>query len=179
MAISFRVVHVFAQDQTEGDDIPAVPSRPLTGGAADGAREQLEAIIRSRGFSVAQDELGSGRNGVTDFASRTVTIDRNLSPAMAQKTIIHELAQVALHDPETGGGLTAECRGQAELEAESVAFIVMATLGVDSSVYSLGCASWAGGGAEALTALRQSADRISRTARQIIDALGVSGKVAA
>ena len=63
-------------------------------------------------------------------------------------------------------------RALAELEAESVAFTIMSTLGVDSGEYSFGyCATWAGGGDEAISAIRASGGRIQRAASTIITAL--------
>ncbi|MCA1702149.1 MAG: hypothetical protein LC808_02310 [Actinobacteria bacterium] len=44
-----------------------------------------------------------------------------------------ELAHVLLHD---GSEYATGCRGRAEVEAESVAFVVLSTAGVDAGTYS-------------------------------------------
>ena len=67
-------------------------------------------------------------------------------------------------------GLTGLPRERKELEAESVAFIVCAELGLDSSAYSFGyVATWMGGGEEAQHAIPESAQRIQRAAGLILD----------
>ena len=60
----------------------------------------------------------------------------------------------------------------AELEAESVAFVVCDDLGLDSSAYSFGyIATWAGDGDEADKAIIASAQRINKAARIILEGL--------
>lgn len=60
-------------------------------------------------------------------------------------------------------------RALAELEAELVAYVVCANLGIDSGDYSFGyVAGWAGGGDEAITGIRAAGSRIQRTADDII-----------
>ena len=63
--------------------------------------------------------------------------------------------------------LHASCpdRTRAEIEAESIAYIVMNHLGIDSSQYSFGyVATWGKGGNSALEVLRKSATTIRTTA---------------
>ena len=68
----------------------------------------------------------------------------------------------------------------AELEAESVAYIVCQNVGLDSSAYSFGyVASWIGGGPEAIKAITASGQRIVRAVRQILDSDSASEEVAA
>jgi hypothetical protein len=76
-----------------------------------------------------------------------------------------------LHGPGFEGS-----RNQAELEAESVAYIVCGVLEIDSGQYSWGyLASW---GADA-PAIRQSGQRIQKTAESILAALDVPVEEAA
>ena len=82
------------------------------------------------------------------------------------KTLCHELAHALLHDGFDGPRELAEC------EAESVAYIVCAGLGLDSSAYSFGyVAGWAAGADEAIKAITASGNRIQQAANTIIDAL--------
>jgi hypothetical protein len=61
-------------------------------------------------------------------------------------------------------------RDQAELEAESVAYVVCGLLGLDSADYSWGyLASW---GADS-DAIRRSGHRIQQTAQAILAGVGV------
>lgn len=68
-------------------------------------------------------------------------------------------------------------RNQAELEAESVAYVICGVLGIDCGQYSWGyLASW---GADPAT-IRQSGQRIQKTVQTIIEAMGAaSGQEAA
>jgi uncharacterized lipoprotein NlpE involved in copper resistance len=68
----------------------------------------------------------------------------------------------------------------AELEAESTAFMVCRVLGLDTSDYSFGyVASWAGGGAEAVAAIKASCARIQRAAGTILAMTDDEGSAAA
>jgi hypothetical protein len=62
-----------------------------------------------------------------------------------------------------------------ELEAESVAFVVMQHFGIDSGDYSFGYIShWAGAGVDmepAIAQLKESGAKIQKAANEIIDAL--------
>jgi antirestriction protein ArdC len=60
-------------------------------------------------------------------------------------------------------------RALAELEAESTAFVVISTLGIDSSDYSFGyVANWAGGGEQATARVTASCQNIRRAAASIL-----------
>jgi len=75
--------------------------------------------------------------------------------------LIHELAHVLLHQD------TDLCdREIAEVEAESVAFVVSSALGSDTSDYSFPyVARWGGGDAEVVAA---AAERVIGAARDIL-----------
>ena len=69
-----------------------------------------------------------------------------LDPAQRVKTLAHELGHVMLHEPQdaTDAATVAACRGQREVEAESVAFLVTSAHGIDSAQYSFPyVAGWA------------------------------------
>ena len=60
----------------------------------------------------------------------------------------------------------------AELEAESVAYVLTAELGLDSSDYTFGyVATWAGGGDRAIAGIRAAGERIQGAARQLLSQL--------
>jgi antirestriction protein ArdC len=85
------------------------------------------------------------------------------------KTLAHELAHAILHEDHED---YVRNRGQYELEAESTAYVVCQTLGIDSSEYSFGyVTSWAGGGDEAQKKIRESGQKIQKAAHRIIGAL--------
>jgi hypothetical protein len=63
------------------------------------------------------------------------------------------------------------CRGQAEIEAESVAYILCQSAGLTTAAYSFGyVAHWAHGDP---AQIGQTADRVITTARAILGATGL------
>ena len=112
------------------------------------------------------ERLGEA-NGITDYERRQVVVRASLPGAQRFKTAVHELAHIRLHEPTSQGH--PNCRGLVEVEAESVAFMVCASLGVDSAGYSLPyVAGWSGGDVDKVAS---TADRVVRCAHSIIDEL--------
>lgn len=173
---TFRVAHVFDLAQTDGADLPALPVTTLQGDDPDGLYDRLRGIAAALGFTVEEDCLDHGVNGFCQHRERRIAIEVRNDPQQQVKTLAHELAHAILH-----GDLDRLPRERMELEAESVAYIVCADLGIDSSAYSFGyLASWAAGGEAAQRAIAQSAQRIQTAARRILDqADGVTVGVAA
>ena len=114
-----------------------------------------------------QVEPLGGANGVCRFRSQTISIDPKLSLLHRAKTLAHEIAHSLLHGPAQ----YTEHRGDKELEAEPVAFIVLDYFGLDCGDYSFGyVASWQQD-KDALAQLQKVGQRIQGAAKQIIDAL--------
>jgi len=136
----FRVVHVFDLSQTEGDELADVRPKRLTGEVAQQVIDALEQRVTEEGFTLKREAIArSARNGHADFERRLVVLREDLSGAQTAKTLIHELAHVLLHQD------TDLCdREIAEVEAESVAFVVSSSLGMDTSDYSFPYTSPAG-----------------------------------
>jgi antirestriction protein ArdC len=160
----FRAVAVFDHSQTEGAPAPAAFVR-LGGGDPGGAYARLAAVAGSLGFSVEETRLSAGSNGDCSHARRLIRVEERNAPAQQVKTLAHELAHALLHEQFAS-------RALAELEAESAAYVICAALGIDSGDYSFGyLATWAGGGADAVAAIKSSCARIQRAARGVLDAL--------
>jgi len=163
--VGFRVVHVFDIAQTDGDPLPEVPIA-LVDGDLPSHWEQVCGLITKSGFDLEVadiDRLGEA-NGVTDWKQRDVVVRASLPGAQRFKTAVHELAHIRLHEPNTDG--RPSCRGIIEVEAESVAYMVCAGLGIDSGGYSLGyVASWSGGD---LTKVAATANRVIGCAREVL-----------
>jgi hypothetical protein len=78
-----------------------------------------------------------------------------------------ELAHVWLHDPADG----THHRGTAEVEAESVAYIVCHAAGLDTGDYTLPyVAVWADGD---VATVRATAERVLAAAKRAIEAAGL------
>jgi len=132
---------------TEGEPLPEHPAQVtlLAGEAPEGMWDHLAAQIEAAGFGLelVDDIAGKpGANGVTDFSTRVVQVATSgRSAASRARTLCHELAHVKLH----GAPLVPGRRELREVEAESVAFLVCHSLGLDSMDYSVGyVAGWSG-----------------------------------
>lgn len=163
--VGFRVVHVFDIAQTDGEPLPEVPVA-LVEGDLPSHWDQVSGLIADAGFDLQVadlDRLGEA-NGITDWQHREVVVRASLPGAQRFKTAVHELAHVRLHEPTSDG--RPSCRGIVEVEAESVAYMVCAALGIDSAGYSLPyVASWSGGD---LTKVSATANRVIGCARQVL-----------
>jgi hypothetical protein len=143
----FRVVHVFDIAQTGGEPMPIVEPRRLEGLVAPQLWERLATVAENAGYTIERGDCGTA-NGWTRFDTRTIRVRGDVSEAQAVKTLTHELGHV-FADHQTrhvGQAPRGACRGAAEVEAESIAYLVLASEGIDTSDYTVPyVAGWAGG----------------------------------
>ena len=112
-----------------------------------------------------------GANGWTDYTTRVVRVRDDVDPAQAVKTLAHELGHIHADHEHRFPQYARDhaCRGQAEMEAESVAYLVTSEAGLDSTDYSVPyVAGWGDGDPDRL---RQCATAAITTARTILDRL--------
>jgi len=159
----FKFVPVFDVAQTDGEELPSVCSR-LDGDDTDGHYDQLSTFDRSIGFSVEDHEFGGTTNGDCCHTEHRIRVETRNTPIQRVKTLAHESAHALLHEKY-------DSRALAELEAESVAYVVCQALGIDSGDYSFGyVASWAGDDEQAIAGIKASGERIQKTAATILRA---------
>jgi len=159
--VGFRPASVFDISQTDGEPLPE-PCTRLQGDDPQNSYELLLGVAASIGYSVEDADLDGTTNGDCTYALRRIRVAADRSPAQRVKTLAHELAHALLHEGHSN-------RPLAELEAESVAYVVCRNLGIPSDEYTFGyVATWAGGGDEAIAALKASAGRIQQTADKIL-----------
>jgi antirestriction protein ArdC len=127
---------VFDVSQTQGTPL-LVPSGSA-GAVADATElwRALASVAGRHGFDVEVTEAQYGlRSGFTDFAVHRVQVGAWLSPEERTAVLAHELGHVLLHGPEDEVGRlygsSADHRGLAEVEAESVAYTVLRAHGID------------------------------------------------
>lgn len=158
----FRWVNVFDIAQTEGDELP-VPVRSLDGDDPAELRQALVEVAGGLGLAVVEEPLSPGVNGELRWRASTIAVAPGHSGPQRAKTLVHELGHFLLHRHELD-------RARAEIEAEAVAYVVLASLGIDSAPYSAGyLSSWIGEGQDVSTAIRRSIDAISSASQRIID----------
>lgn len=174
--VGVRPAYVWDASQTTGDPIPEVPRlHLLEGEAPQGLWEGLAARVEAEGFAVLRvphEGMIRGANGVTDFTARTVAVRENMHPAAQVKTLAHELAHVLLHGPDNADAI--QHRGIGEVEAESVALMIGAAHGMDTSIYTIPYVTgWAGKVAAKapVEVVQATGERVRKTAATILDGL--------
>lgn len=180
--IGVKPTYVWDISQTTGDPVPELP-RPslLHGQAPAGLWDGLADQITAAGFElrlVSSAAAIGGANGLTDFLSREVSVRMDMDEAAQVKTLAHELGHVLLHMPPESALSTESAadatlhRGIAEVEAESVALMVGAAHGLDTSSYTEPYVStWAASvpGKNPVEVVQSTAERVRATALGILD----------
>lgn len=182
--IGVKPAYVWDISQTSGDPIPTIP-RPalLEGQAPAGLWDGLADQITGHGFElrlVSSAAAIGGANGLTDFLTREVSVRVDMDDAAQVKTLAHELGHVLLHAPVEGAlstELAADAtlhRGIAEVEAESVALMVGAAHGLDTTPYAVPYVStWATTvpGKSPVEVVQSTAERVRTAALGVLDNL--------
>lgn len=140
---SYKLVPVFDVSQTNGKEL-AKPIYELEGTYEDygnlykAAREVSEA----NGVPLSFSKNANNANGYYSPMTNEIVIKSGMSEQQTLKTIFHEMAHSDLHNVEKLEGISLK-RSTAELQAESVAFVVASHYGLDTSEYSFGyLANW-------------------------------------
>jgi len=159
----YKSASVFDISQTEGEAIPQTPQpQQLKGDSRQIQKtiKNLERFAKQRANPVKYESLKV--NGLYNLKNKSISINKGLPALQALKTLIHELAHALMHDKSSIPTHTAE------LEAESCAFLVCDSLGLDTSQYSFAyLAGWARDPKELLPA----AERACKAADSILEAL--------
>lgn len=170
--IGFRVGFVYDVTATAGPPIhlprpPVGPDTTVARGLWDGLAQGMAAD----GFAVDVRPTGDASEGFTDYAARRIVIADHLDDFRAVARLAHEVGHVRLHPP-TDPDVTAACRGTREVEAESVAYVLLAHHGLSIDAESFDyIASWARevDPIEPGTVIKATGARVVNTARQLIE----------
>lgn len=136
--------------------------------APEGIWDALARHAGSIGYEVIRHQRGR-ENGYCDFLSKETAIRPDVSSAQAVKTLIHELGHALLH-----GEGSIRSREVAEVEVESVAFVVCQAIGLESGDYSFPYITrWAEGDTELL---KTTAQRVTECAVGVLSILEASGE---
>ena len=115
------------------------------------------------------DAIEGEAKGYYDSVKKEIVIKEGMSELQTMKTAVHEISHARLHDKDTmlaKGGLKDQ--RTRELEAESIAYVVLSHYHLDTSDYSIPyLASWSS--SQDTDALRSSMDTIRRAASEIFD----------
>lgn len=171
----FTLASVFDASQTDGDPLPDLTPRLLADGGEQAVLDALVALTVAAGFTHTLVDPADlhGANGRTTWSERAVTVRNDVALAQTIKTTAHELAHVYLHDPAAPEPRRLS-QDRIEVEAESVAYVVLTHLGITADDYSLPyVARWSGGDADAVSG---TAEVVVKAAHRIIEALEPAGQ---
>jgi hypothetical protein len=172
--IGFRVATVWDVTHTVGPPIP-LPSMPTptAGSAPTGLWEALEHEATADGYTVLRTMTGDHSEGFTDYRAKEIVVAEHLDEVTAVARLAHEVGHMRLHSaPDVRAAGSVICHGIREVEAESVAYIVLAHHGltIEGSSFPY-VANWAASvdPREPEQVIKATGARVVNAARQIID----------
>ena len=166
----FKAITVFDIAQTSGEPIQTLAPELLTAAVQD-FDSFMQAIQKISPVPIRFDEIDGNANGYYHNADKEIVIKKGLSESQTLKTAIHETVHAKLHDKEIMESLGVEKdRLTKEVEAESVAYCVCSSFGLDTSDYSFPyIAGWSS--SREMKEMKASMDVIRKTAGEMIDQL--------
>ncbi|NAZ73936.1 ImmA/IrrE family metallo-endopeptidase [Kineococcus sp. T13] len=135
----FKLVTVFDVKQTDSlDGRPIADPRPklLTGNAPAALLKGLTKYAHDMGYPVTYEDIGwPSINGFASPEPKRIVIQAQREAMQQLKTLVHEIAHVSLGHMDRVQEYRRH-RGRMEVEAESVAAIVLGTCGINTDQYS-------------------------------------------
>lgn len=166
----FKAITVFDIAQTVGEPIELLEPEELKE-AVKNYDLFMKAITEISPVPIRFDEISGNAKGYYHTEKKEIVLKKGMSDSQTLKTAIHESAHARLHDKDiTGRSGVKKDRLTKEVEAESVAYCVCSSLGLDTSDYSFPyIAGWSSD--KNMKELKLSMDTIRHTAGDMIDAL--------
>lgn len=166
----FGLVPVFDVSQTEGKEMPkaAEVKEQLTDLDYANLYRALMAIAKENDVSVRFEEMENNKHGYYSVLENQIVLRSNeMNKAQIIKTFLHEMAHAELHhaDNPQKENLT---RSTAELQAESVAYVVSSYYGIDTSEYSFNYLSGWSADKETLADLEAQLDIVQQEAKSLM-----------
>lgn len=171
VVVNFKAAAVFDISQTDGDEIPQPPRPAMLEGDHPLIPELTSGLMQwcsERGITVERAEPRSpGALGDYDPKQRAIRVRPDLEPLATLKTLVHEVAHAAADHQ------LRDARCDVETVAESVAFVVLHHVGIDTSAYTF---PYVAGWAQDTAILTANMSTIQKTARVLIDAIEQEGE---
>lgn len=167
---TFQVKSVFDVSQTKGKELPKA-LQPVKENLSDldyaNLYRSLKTIADNNHVQVRFEQLENGRRGRYNPKNNEIVIHKDMGKAQIIKTFLHETAHSELqhsHHQQTEN-LTYS---NAELQAESVAYVVASYYGMDTAEHSFGyLAKWMDD-KKALSDLETQLDIVQQEAKSLI-----------
>lgn len=168
--MTFQVKSVFDVSQTKGKELPKA-LQPVKENLSDldyaNLYRSLKTIADNNHVQVRFEQLENGRRGRYNPKNNEIVIHKDMGKAQIIKTFLHETAHSELqhsHHQQTEN-LTYS---NAELQAESVAYVVASYYGMDTAEHSFGyLAKWMDD-KKALSDLETQLDIVQQEAKSLI-----------
>lgn len=167
----FYLASVYDVSQTEGEPIPK-PIYELEENINNPRKFDWynKAITELSPVPIQFSEIEGTAKGFFVPAEKQITIRPGMSQSQTIKTMLHEVTHSILHDNDVPAFGSSEYARQ-EIEAESVAYMVANSLGIETQDYSFGyLASWTNLGLS-LENLEKSLDLICNQAQKMMGEL--------
>uniref|UniRef100_UPI0022E69F80 ArdC-like ssDNA-binding domain-containing protein n=1 Tax=Lactococcus lactis TaxID=1358 RepID=UPI0022E69F80 len=167
----FYLASVYDVSQTKGEPIPK-PIYELEENINNPQKFDwyIKAITELSPVPIQFSEIEGTAKGFFVPAEKQITIRPGMSQAQTTKTMLHEVTHSILHDNDVPVFGSSEYARQ-EIEAESVAYMVANSLGIETQDYSFGyLASWTDLGLS-LENLEKSLDLICNQAQKMMGEL--------
>lgn len=156
----FRGIHVFAEEDTSGQPLPALSSCQ---GNPSSYLERMKEFARSRKLDLVYSE--TIRPAFGQCSQEKIVLLPGLEPAVEFAVLAHELGHHLLHFSDRRAETTKRVR---ETEAEAIAFVVCQAAGLDSLRSASEYISLYSGDKDLLT---ESLVRIQQASAEIITAI--------
>lgn len=166
----FGLVPVFDVSQTDGKEMPkaATVKEQLTDLDYANLYRALMTVAKANDVSVRFEEMADSRKGYYSVTENQIVLRSNdMNKSQIIKTFLHETAHSELHhaDNPQQEQLT---RSTAELQAESVAYVVASYYGIDTSEYSFDYLAGWSNDKETLADLEAQLDIVQQEAKSLI-----------
>lgn len=164
----FSFATVFDVKQTSGEPIPSLINE-LSGNSSV-AEKLIETIKSISNVPISYKNISSGAKGYYSPNENEIVLKEGMSLDQTAKTLIHEYTHSKL---DNNLNEYKQNRNEAEIRAESTAYVVSKHFGLDTSEYSFGyVTSWAAG--KQLDELQETLKTISDTSKNIINEIETS-----
>ena len=171
----FTVAKIYDYADTEGEEVNfGLWHKDLTEEPPPMLKENLEQAITDLGYEVEfvpRTKLGRAK-GHTVPSQKRVAIAEELSPGEQAHTLAHELAHIAAGHCDEADEYSNDhdVRSRAEVEADSIAYVLLRSNGMQSEQLNATCAeyieSWTG---NKTTEMKKIAEKVVTTTKKLLD----------